>query len=72
VGQLVVAKLGGQVRQVLVTAWNPHTRAVRVAWPPQSGAIAERHRFSTASQVEIAESHYEPLDPDGFRAEANG
>jgi hypothetical protein len=71
-GQLVLAKLDGQIRQLLVTAWNPYTGAVRVAWPPQSPAVVSRHRFSHVGKTEIDEARYEPLDPDAFRADTRG
>jgi hypothetical protein len=71
-GHLVIANIGGQVRQLLVTAWNPYTKAVKVAWPPQSAAVGSRHRFSNFGQTEIDEAHYEPLDPDGFRSDTHG
>ena len=71
-GHLVVANLGGKVRQVLVTAWNPGTGAVKVDWPPQNPAVVPRHRFSTVRQTEIAAACYEPLDPDAFRADTKG
>ena len=34
VDQLVVANLGGKVRQFVVTAWNSDSEAVQVDWPP--------------------------------------
>jgi hypothetical protein len=66
--QLVVANLDGKVREVLVTAWNPFTSAVKVAWPPENKARVSRRGFSHIGETEIAESHYEPLDPDAFSA----
>jgi len=71
-GQLVVANLDGKVRRVFVTAWNPFTSAVKVAWPPENKASASRRGFSLIGQTEIAEANYEPLDPDAFRAATRG
>jgi hypothetical protein len=71
-GQHVVAHLDGKVRQVLVTAWNPFTSAVKVAWPPENKAVASRRGFSLIGKTEIAEARYEPLDPDAFRAATKG
>jgi hypothetical protein len=67
-GQLVVANLDGKVRQVLATAWNPFTHAVKVAWPPENEAGISRRGFSHIGQTEIAEARYEPLDPDAFKS----
>ena len=33
-GQIVFARLDGQVREVTVTAWDSYTGTVRVDWPP--------------------------------------
>jgi hypothetical protein len=71
-GQVVFARLDGKVRQVLVTAWDSYTGAVKVDWPPQNPATVPRHRFSTVRQTEIAAASYEPLDPDAFRADTKG
>lgn len=70
--QLVVANLDGQVRQVLVTAWNPYTNAVKVAWPPGNLPTVARRSFSQIRQTELAEVRYEPLEPDAFRAATKG
>jgi hypothetical protein len=70
--QLVIANLDGKVRQVLVTAWNPFTSAVKVAWPPETQGADSRRRFSLVGRTEIAEARYEPLDPDGFKAATKG
>ena len=66
-GQVVVAHLDGKVRQVLVTAWNPYTRAVKVSWPPKGTAAVSHHRFPVVRNTEIGEASYEPLDPHAFR-----
>jgi len=41
-GQVVLARLDGKVRQVLVTAWDSYTGAVKVDWPPENGAVISR------------------------------
>ena len=71
-GHVVIARLDGQVREVLVTAWNSIGGAVRVAWPPTHPAVAPRHRFAMVRQTEIAAACYEPLDPVAFRADTTG
>jgi hypothetical protein len=72
VGQAVIARLDGQVRELVVMAWDSITGDVKVAWPPQNPAIASRHRYSTVRTTQIAKSRYEPLDPDGFGAATRG
>jgi hypothetical protein len=69
--QFVVANLGGKVRQILVTAWNSDTGAVRVDWPPQVPALAA-NRFSHVGRTKIEVAQYEPIDPDSFRAATRG
>ncbi len=71
-GQVVIARLDGQVREVLVLAWNSISGAVKVAWPPQNPAVVPHRRYSTVRQTEIAVACYEPLDPVSFRAETKG
>jgi hypothetical protein len=72
-GQIVLARLGGQVREVVVTAWNPFSGAVKVAWPLQSSTLGVRHpRSSHAGKTEIAEAGYEPLDPEAFQLATKG
>ena len=66
-GHFVVAKLDGKVRQVLVTAWNSYTGAVRVDWPLQTPANSS-HRYSRTGSTKIDSSNFEPLDPEAFRA----
>ena len=66
-GHFVVAKLDGKVRQVLATAWNSSTGAVRVDWPPQPPASSP-HPFSRVANTKIDRTRFEPLDPEGFRA----
>jgi hypothetical protein len=68
VGQAVIARLDGQVRELLVMAWDSTTGDVKVAWPPQNPAVVSRHRYSTVRTTQIAKARYEPLDPDGFTA----
>jgi len=63
----VVAKLDGKVRQVLVTAWNSDTGAVRVDWPLQTPSHSS-NRYSRIGSTKIDPSNFEPLDPEGFRA----
>jgi hypothetical protein len=72
VGQAVIARLDGQVRELVVMAWDSITGDVKVAWPPQNAAIVSRHRYSTVRTTQIAKSRYEPLDPDGFGAATRG
>jgi len=72
-GQVVIARLDGQVREVVVTAWDPYSGAVRVAWPPRSPDFASRHPLSSnVGKTEIAEARYEPLDPEAFRLATKG
>jgi|GEM_PF-2505862 len=70
--QFVVANLGGKVRQLLVTAWNSRTGAVKVDWPPQSPAVISPNRFSSAGRTSLEKARYEPLDPDAFWAATSG
>jgi len=70
--QVVVANLGGKVRQLLVTAWNSDTGAVQVDWPPQVPAVVSPNSFSHVRTTKIEKAHYEPLDPDSFRAVTTG
>ena len=69
--QLVVANLGGKVRQLLVIAWNSDTGAVQVDWPPPP-VVVSPHRYSTVRKTKIEKALYEPLDPDGFRGATQG
>jgi len=72
-GQIVLARLDGQVREVVVTAWDPYSGAVKVAWPPHSPAFVSRHPLSSnVGKTEIAEARYEPLDPEAFRLATKG
>jgi hypothetical protein len=71
VEQFVVANLGGKVREVLVTAWNSDTGAVKVDWPPQIPSISP-NRFSHSGKTSIEKARYEPLDPEGFKAATKG
>lgn len=70
--QFVVANLGGKVRQLLVTAWNSDTGAVKVDWPPQVTGVGSPNRFSHAGKTKVEKSFYEPLDPDGFGLATRG
>jgi len=70
--QFVVANLGGKVRQLLVTAWNSDTGAVKVDWPPQVPAAASPNRFSHQGRTNVDKALYEPLDPEGFSAATTG
>ena len=71
-GQLVVANLDGEVRQVLVTAWNPFTSSVKMAWPPENRTAVSCRGRPQVGQTEIAEASYEPLDLDAFGATTKG
>ena len=71
-GQLVLARLDGKVRQLLVTAWNSDTGAVKVDWPPQTHSEVSRNRFSHTGKTKIDKTLYEPLDPDAFRTLTQG
>jgi hypothetical protein len=72
-GQVVIARLDGQVREFLVTAWNSDTGDVKVAWPPQNPAVTSRRPLSSnVGKTQIAEARYEPLDPDAFRSATRG
>jgi hypothetical protein len=66
--QVVVANLGGKVRQLVVTAGNSDTAAVQVAWPLQAPSVLSIHRYSSVSKTKIERALYEPLDPDAFKA----
>jgi len=68
----VVAKLGGKVRQILVTAWNSDTGAVKVDWPPQVPFAVSPNRFSHSGGTSVAKALYEPLDPDAFLTATRG
>jgi hypothetical protein len=70
--QYVVANLGGKVRQLLVTAWNSDTGAVKVDWPPQVPFTVSPNRFSHAGRTSVNKALYEPLDPDGFMTATRG
>jgi hypothetical protein len=70
--QFVVARLGGKVRKLLVTAWNSDTGAVKVDWPPQTAAVMSRNRFSHTGKTKIEPALYEPLEPDAFRIATRG
>ncbi len=69
--QVVVANLGGKVRQVVVTAWNSDTGAVKVAWPPHVAEVPP-NRFSHVGKTSLDHARYEPLDPDSFWAATKG
>jgi len=71
-GQVVVARIDGYVRELLVVAWNSGNGDVRVAWPRHNPAVTPLHRFSTVRTTQISKAHYEPLDPDGFGAATRG
>jgi len=71
-GQVVLARLGGQVREVTVTAWDSYTGAVRVDWPPESPATVSRYRPPRLRKTELDKASYEPLDPIAFRANTKG
>jgi hypothetical protein len=71
-GQSVLVRLDGQVRQVVVMAWDSFNGAVKVAWPPQNPALLPGHRSSRTRTTEIAVARYEPLDPESFRAATRG
>jgi len=70
--QLVVAHLDGKVRQVVVTAWESHSGAIRVDWPHQNPATASSNPYARVGKRQIEKSRYEPLDPEGFRAATTG
>jgi len=71
-GLIVFARLDGQVREVVVTAWDSYTGAVRVDWPPESLATVSRYRPPRLRQTELDVARYEPLDPIAFRANTEG
>ena len=66
--QLVVANLGGKVRQFVVTAWISDSEAVQVDWPPP-GVVSPLR--SSARKTKIEKALYGPLDP-AFRAATKG
>jgi len=68
----VVANLGGKVRQLLVTAWNSDTGAVKVDWPPQVSFAVSPNRFSHAGGTSVDKARYEPIDPDAFMIATRG
>ena len=70
-GQVVVARLDGRLRKVLVTDWESYTGAVKVAWPPIPPSVAPRYS-ANARRTQIAEAEYEPLDPESFRLATKG
>jgi hypothetical protein len=66
--QIVIARIDGEKRQLLVTDWNRYTGAVRVSWPLGDPTVVSRHRVSGRRGTEIDKAQYEPLDPDAFKA----
>jgi hypothetical protein len=70
--QIVVANVDGKVRQLLVTAWDSYTGAIKVDWPRHHPALVSANLFSHAGKTKIAQSDFEPLDPDSFRAATSG
>jgi len=71
-GQSVLARLDGQVREVMVTAWDSYTGAVRVDWPPENPATVSRYRPQHLRRTELDKARYEPLDPVAFIASTKG
>lgn len=71
IGQTVVARLDGRVREVLVTDWESFSGAVMVEWPPQRPSAAPRVS-PNVGRTKIAEAEYEPLDPESFRLATKG
>jgi hypothetical protein len=71
-GQAVLARIDGQVRELLVMAWNSDSGEVKVAWPPQNHATVSRHGPSSVRTTQLAKARYEPLDPEGFNAVTRG
>ena len=71
-GQTVIARFDGQMRELVVTAWNSFTGDVRVAWPPRNRAVVSGRGHSMAGMTQIPEARYEPLDPDAFRTATRG
>lgn len=72
IGQTVMARLDGAVREVWVTAWDSASGAVRVAWPLQDPSVLALHPHSAPRRTEFATARYEPLDPDAFIAATRG
>jgi hypothetical protein len=70
--QLVVAHLDGKVRQLLVTAWDSYSGAIHVDWPPVPPGASAHGPHGRVRQATIEKSHYEPLDPDGFKVATTG
>ena len=70
--QLVVANLGGKVRQILVTAWNSDTGAIKVNWPLQIPPAAFGNRSTHVGKTKLEVALYEPLDPDAFLTATRG
>jgi hypothetical protein len=70
--QFVVANLGGKVRQLLVTAWNSDTGAVKVDWPPQVPFAVSPNLFSHARGTSVDKARYEPIDPYTFMIATRG
>jgi hypothetical protein len=70
--QFVIARLDGKVREVLVTAWNSNTGAVKVDWPPQIPANVFPGRLSHVGRTNLEKASYEPLDPAAFMAATRG
>jgi len=70
--QLVVAHLDGQVRQLLVTAWDSYSGSIKVEWPLLNPAMVRPNPYSHARKTTIEKAHYEPLDPDAFRVATTG
>jgi len=71
--QWVLARLDGKVREVLVTAWESYSGAVRVAWPLETPAHASRDPYSRrARSTAIDQAAYEPLDPEAFKIATQG
>ncbi len=70
--QMVVASLGGKVRQVQVTAWHSDTGAVKVDWPPRPPSPFSSNRLSHTGRTKLDKAFYEPLDPEGFTVATGG
>ncbi len=70
--QFVVAHLGGKVRQILVTAWDSSSGAIKVDWPILNPPRVGHNPYPHARKTTIEKSHYEPLDPDAFKIATTG
>ena len=71
-GQVVLARLDGKVRQVLVTAWDSYTGAVRVDWPPENPAVVSRYRSPARAEDADRQGSLRAARPCGLQSRHEG